>query len=289
MIYGERFHQVNFDFMPEPNWWLLNVNAKEIRGSAKFYPDWDQQGIDIDADFIHLTGAVNKPAIEKNSTNGLDEKTTLVQVEQTSNKAPSMSSLTSDITTGETPVDGGSTSASVVVKPLNQNPILPLNEQLSNSEIFAAIPPLKVRCASCQYSVYDFGEVTFTLERKNEHTLLLNKFTAKRDKTQLSFDAIWQQELNESSTRVTGALVTNNVAREVENMGYASIIKDSGVEMKYDLTWQGGPHDFAMASFDGELSAKFDDGYLADVDDKGVRILSLLSLQSLVRKLSFDF
>ena len=289
MVYGESFHQVNFDLMPEPNWWLLNVNAKEIRGSAKFYPDWDQQGIDINADFIHLTGTGNKAAIEKNSTNEVDEKTTLVQVEQTSNKALLMPATVSDIATDEEQVDRNSTSARVVVKPLNQNPILPLIDQLSNSELFAAIPPLKVSCASCQYSVYDFGEVTFTLERKNEHVLLLNKFTAKRDKTQMAFDAIWQQELNESSTRVTGTLVTNNVAREVENMGYASIIKDSGVEMKYDLTWQGGPHDFALASFDGELTAKFDDGYLADVDDKGVRILSLLSLQSLVRKLSFDF
>ncbi len=288
MVYGERFHQVNFDLMPEPNWWLLNVNAKEIRGSAKFYPDWEQQGIDIDADFIHLTGTDNKPAIEKNSTNGLDEKTTLVQVAQISNKALSMSATVSDTATDEEQVDENSTSARIV-EPFNQKSILPRIDQESNSEIFATIPPLKVRCASCQYSVYDFGEVTFTLERKNEHTLLLNKFTAKRDKTQLSFDAIWQQELNESSTRVTGALVTNNVAREVESMGYASIIKDSGVEMKYDLSWQGGPHDFAMATFAGELSAKFDDGYLADVDDKGVRILSLLSLQSLVRKLSFDF
>jgi uncharacterized protein YhdP len=68
-----------------------------------------------------------------------------------------------------------------------------------------------------------------------------------------------------------------------------SVIKDSGVEMDYDITWQGGPHDFAMATLNGELSATFDDGYLADIDDKAVRVFSFLSLQSLVRKLSFDF
>ena len=86
-----------------------------------------------------------------------------------------------------------------------------------------------------------------------------------------------------------GSLSTNNVAREIENIGLVSIIKDSGVKMDYDLVWQGGPHDFTMATLNGDLSTTFDDGYLADVDDKGVRIFSFLSLQSLVRKLSFDF
>jgi len=105
----------------------------------------------------------------------------------------------------------------------------------------------------------------------------------------MAFDARWQQTKDSSNTRIIGTLATNSVSREVENIGYASIIRDSGIAMKYDVVWQGGPHDFALSTFDGELSAKLDDGYLDDVDDKGVRILSLLSLQSLVRKLSFDF
>lgn len=119
--------------------------------------------------------------------------------------------------------------------------------------------------------------------------MLLKNFTAKRGKNNVVFDAKWQQVNDSSQTSVTGTLATNNVAREVESLGFVSIIKDSGVEMIYDLAWQGGPHDFATATFNGDLSTTFDDGYLADVDDKGVRILSFLSLQSLVRKLSFDF
>jgi uncharacterized protein YhdP len=55
------------------------------------------------------------------------------------------------------------------------------------------------------------------------------------------------------------------------------------------VSWQGGPHNFALTTFDGDISAKFDDGYLDEVDDKGARMLSVLSLQSLVKILSFDF
>jgi uncharacterized protein YhdP len=160
---------------------------------------------------------------------------------------------------------------------------------VSNAEFFANVPPLKVTCASCQYDNYNFGEVSFTLERADENTLLLKNFITKRGNNALAFNAQWQQDNEGSNTRVTGTLATDDVAGEIAQLGYVSIIKDSGVEMQYDLDWQGGPHDFAIATLNGELSTTFDDGYLADVDDKSVRILSLLSLQSLVRKLSFDF
>jgi len=53
-VYGENFQQVSFDFSPELDSWLLKVIAKELRGTAKFYPDWHKQGIDIAADFVHL-------------------------------------------------------------------------------------------------------------------------------------------------------------------------------------------------------------------------------------------
>ena len=266
-VYGEQLQQVNFDFTPKADWWLLNVNAKELRGSAKFYPDWHLQGIDIDADFVHLQEPereVVQQELSKNKVEGI-----------TDNKKTKSTIVNSEVE--NSPIADDKTSETEQI------------DQINNAEIFANIPPLKVKCASCEYGIYDFGKVTFSLERSPENSLLLNNFIAERGKSKIAFDAKWQQTAGSSQTSIIGTLVTDNVAREVEHVGYASIIKDSGVQVKYDVTWQGGPHDFTMATFDGDLSAKFDDGYLADVDDKGVRILSLLSLQSLVRKLSFDF
>ena len=288
-VYGENFQQVDFNFAPKPNWWLLDVNAKELRGSAKFYPDWHQQGIDIDADFMHLHNVDGTSVKEVVSENDPSSKVTTAQAKKIASEQ-AISTTENDDVEAIRPVektDADNTELTVDSKIKQPTPLM--IDHVSNSQIFAAMPPLKVKCASCKYGAYDFGEVTFTLERENVDTLLLNKFTAKRGKTQMAFDARWQQTKDSSNTRIIGTLATNSVSREVENIGYASIIRDSGIAMKYDVVWQGGPHDFALSTFDGELSAKLDDGYLDDVDDKGVRILSLLSLQSLVRKLSFDF
>ncbi|TWX72701.1 YhdP family protein [Colwellia sp. C1TZA3] len=316
-VYGQNFQQVNFDFIPEPDGWLLNINAKELKGSAKFYPDWHQQGIDINADFIHLTSdktLTNELLINEPLTNEIivdetivDEtmvnetlvgeaevKKTLQVTEFTKPHSTESVKLTptrqveptfSEVKQAQ---QSNTTTEPELIKPVEQQ-ILPLIDPVSNAIIFANVPPLKLTCASCQYDKYDFGEVNFSIERAHENTLLLKDFTVKRGQNTVAFNAQWQQDNEGSHTRVTGTLVTDNVAREIAQLGYVSIIKDSGVETTYDLDWQGGPHDFATATLNGELSTTFDDGYLADVDDKGVRILSLLSLQSLVRKLSFDF
>ena len=48
------------------------------------------------------------------------------------------------------------------------------------------------------------------------------------------------------------------------------------------------PHNFSFTTLNGEINANIDDGYLAEVTDKA-RIFSVLSLQSIVRKLTLDF
>jgi len=288
-VYGENFQQVDFNFAAEPNWWLLNVNAKELRGSAKFYPDWHQQGIDIDADFMHLNNVDGTSPKEVVSENDPGSEITIAQAKNIASEQAISTTEDDDVEATRHIEKTDADNTELAVDTMIEKPTPLMIDHVSNAEIFAAMPPLKVKCASCRYGDYDFGAVAFTLEREDVNTLLLNKFTAKRGKTQMAFDARWQQDNDSSNTRITGTLNTNSVAREVENIGYASIIRDSGIAMKYDVVWQGGPHDFALSTFDGQLSAKLDDGYLADVDDKGVRILSLLSLQSLVRKLSFDF
>lgn len=88
---------------------------------------------------------------------------------------------------------------------------------------------------------------------------------------------------------VVGDLSIKDIEQEVEKFGFASLIKDSGANSHFGLNWQGGPHEFSLAKLNGDVGVELDDGYLVDVSDSGVRILSILSLQSLVRKLTLDF
>jgi len=235
-VLGQTLTDVSFNLTDKQQWWLLDLNAKEARTKAKFYPDWHQQGIDINADFIHLT-----------LTDEVDNESLTEQVLQ------------------ELPED-----------------------RLSDDIIFANIPPIRAKCTSCSIGRLDFGEVDFSIERIAEDTLKLKKFTAKRGKTNLKFDATWQHNQKTSHTEVVGKLESNDLEQEVIKLGYPSSIKDSGINLQYDLDWQASPFDFDLDKLNGDVNASINDGVI-DVDDKGVRFLSIFSLSSLARKLKLDF
>ena len=67
MVYGQHFHDVSAKLTPESNGWMLNLDSNEAQGTAKFYPDWHQQGIDVNLNFLKLT-AVKEPEVEGGTT-----------------------------------------------------------------------------------------------------------------------------------------------------------------------------------------------------------------------------
>ncbi|TMP65074.1 hypothetical protein CWC05_24215, partial [Pseudoalteromonas ruthenica] len=68
-----------------------------------------------------------------------------------------------------------------------------------------------------------------------------------------------------------------------------STIKDSKASIGYQLQWNGAPYAVNMQSFAGEVTWELGEGHLAEISDQGARVFSLLSLDSLVRKLKLDF
>lgn len=266
-LFGQVFNDVSFNLLDQENWWLLQVNAKEARSQVKFYPDWVAQGIDIDADFIKLP---------------YDFGTEQLQTTQSENVSESENRAESKAQQASLPIEQPETA--ILTQAQQQ-----LNKQATLA-LFNDIPKINFVCDDCQLGLLNLGEVSFNVNRARNNTLSLNNLKVKRGKNNLSIDGAWQHlENGEFLTSMSGRLSVHDVEREADHFGYASIIKDSGLKSDFTLNWTGGPHQFEVAKLNGDFSAAFDDGYLADVSDKGVRILSILSLQSLVRKLTLDF
>ncbi|MEW6989188.1 YhdP family protein [Colwelliaceae bacterium 6441] len=243
----ESIHGVSFNLADEISWWLLELTSKEARAKVKFYPDWHLQGLDINADFIHL-------APEK----------MLFSHTQDENNAETKSTENKQLTT------------------------VTSFDSAFNDKFFSNIPSLQVNCEDCTYGNLNLGKVTFNLQRQSDDVLTLNNFVSQRKNNKLSFDAKWQHNQESSQTTIAGDYNTKDIERELERLGLPSTVKDSGLKSSFDLNWLGGPQNFAIATLNGDISGKLDEGYLAEVPDKA-RALSILSLQSLVRKLKFDF
>ncbi|MBL0711047.1 MAG: TIGR02099 family protein [Colwellia sp.] len=237
-IFGQQLNNVSFNLLDTEHWWLLQLNAKEIQSRIKIFPDLMTQGIDIDADFIHLASSEE------------DEKT----------------------------------------QPLLDHKV---DSAMSEQDVFANIPKLKLHCKQCQVGKLDLGEINFSLSHSNKNIITIDHFTAKREQAEFTVTGEWEKSLHAENTviertSIQGNLALKDIEYELEQFGYGSIIRDSGGKLKFALNWQGGPHEFSVEHLNGKLNTKIDDGYLADVSDKA-RIFSVLSLESLVRKLTLDF
>ncbi|MCE9787976.1 YhdP family protein [Shewanella chilikensis] len=66
-------------------------------------------------------------------------------------------------------------------------------------------------------------------------------------------------------------------------------VKDSPLEVKAELNWLGAPLAFNLESLSGKVRFDLGKGHIEQLSDKGARIFSLFSLDSLLRKLSLDF
>ncbi|WP_350431960.1 YhdP family protein [Shewanella sp. H8] len=66
-------------------------------------------------------------------------------------------------------------------------------------------------------------------------------------------------------------------------------LKDAPLDLTGQLSWLGAPYHFALETLNGQLKFDLGKGHLSEISDKGARVFSLFSLDSLLRKLSLDF
>jgi uncharacterized protein YhdP len=66
-------------------------------------------------------------------------------------------------------------------------------------------------------------------------------------------------------------------------------VRDGKTHITIDARWAGAPSDFALDRINGTFALEVNDGRLTDIEPGTGRLFGLLSLQTLPRRLSFDF
>jgi len=150
------------------------------------------------------------------------------------------------------------------------------------------LPPVSFSCTRCRFLDNDLGKIDFNLSRsatgmKIEQVRLNNAhglFYGSGD---------WFLINGKSSTRLKGEFSSSDFGAFLKDLKFDSGIKDSKASSTFDLSWKRAPYEFNFDTLNGQVGWRLTDGYLTEVSDQGSRIFSLLSLESLVRKLQLDF
>lgn len=202
--------------------WLLNVNSKQSRAEVKIHKDWNNEGVQINADFVKLGGWASN-----------------VQAD-----------------------DG------------------PLDTRL--------LPPLRFVCKQCQYKEYDLGQITLDMSRNTTGMSIDLLEMRKRDGV-LSATGNWYVSDEGDATRIKGNFNSEDFGAFLKSIDIDSGLRDSDAVMNFDLNWRESPYEFNTKTLGGHIDWKMGEGYFTEVSDQGARLFSILSLESLVRKLRLDF
>ncbi|NVK54258.1 MAG: TIGR02099 family protein [Alteromonadaceae bacterium] len=161
----------------------------------------------------------------------------------------------------------------------------PIGHQLAPD----SLPPLRFQCGSCVILDKDFGSVDLEVTR-TENGMQLKRLSATNNFGELSAKGTWLKTGGDGShTHFEGDISSQNIGGMLAGLGVNSGIKDSQADIEFSLNWDDSPFNFTFDSLNGSVSTELTDGYLTQVSDKGSRIFTLFSLNSLIRKLSLDF
>jgi uncharacterized protein (TIGR02099 family) len=92
-----------------------------------------------------------------------------------------------------------------------------------------------------------------------------------------------------SETRAELSLNVLDAGKFLARFGYPDALKRGSVDIQGNATWVGAPADFAFDTLAGQLDFKARSGQFLKVDPGAAKLLGVLSLQSLPRRLNFDF
>ncbi len=163
------------------------------------------------------------------------------------------------------------------------------NRLLANSLQPHTLPPIALTCTQCRILDNNIGEIVLRT-KPTANGMRIEQFSTQNDHGGITLTGDWLQlDSGLSETYVDGQLVSDDFGAFLKEFNFTTGIKDSEAQFAFDLNWEKAPFDFAFTTVDGNVDWSLSDGYITEISDKGSRIFTLLSLDSLVRKLSLDF
>ncbi len=148
------------------------------------------------------------------------------------------------------------------------------------------IPVLDVVIDNLVYQSRPLGKVEF-YARQQEKDVLLDHFRVTNPDGMLSVNGKWGEA--PAQTHVVIKLELNDVGNMLGRSGYPNSIKNGKGVLDCDLVWAGAPEEFSLAKMDGHLNLKMNNGQFLQLDPGAGKLLSVMSLQSLPKRITLDF
>lgn len=160
--------------------------------------------------------------------------------------------------------------------------------QQQATQVLAELPPLAVEVEDFRVNDLVLGQLVLqgNPEAKDYKIQTLSLSTPE---VNLKGSGVWHNQHGENTTQFDLTLTASKFDHISAQLGIDPGLKDAPLELTAQVGWKGAPYGFTLEELNGKVGFELGKGVLSEVSDKGARIFSLFSLDSILRKLSLDF
>lgn len=158
----------------------------------------------------------------------------------------------------------------------------------------SSFPNLDLQIDDLKWDAFSFGTVKIKAESSKNHWTV-QELNIRTPYYQFSGKGAWAKEDVVNETVASGNLVIRDLAKSLISWQYEPLIEASRGNVNFQGHWPGSFFDFNVEKAEGEIGIVLKNGRIpnlnASTEEKiGLgKLLSILSLQTLPRRLTFDF
>ncbi|GIU12244.1 YhdP family protein [Shewanella sp. MBTL60-007] len=162
------------------------------------------------------------------------------------------------------------------------------NAHYTSDTVMANLPPLAIDVDDFSLYGRSLGHLVLQGTPKGE-SYQIQTVSMTTPNVELKGTGAWDMSEGKNLTSFKLTLDADKFDYLSEQLGIDPGLKNAPTEVKAEISWVGAPYAFSLETLNGDVSFELGKGHLSEVSDKGARIFSLFSLDSLLRKLSLDF
>ena len=156
-----------------------------------------------------------------------------------------------------------------------------------------SLPSVALTIEDFRFEDYELGRLNLWAENEGKGPSTrwnLKNFSLTNNDARLTASGIWNAgQRKNSQTSLEATLDVRDLGELLERFKLAHVINDGRGQVHTKLSWKGAPVDFNTDTLNGSISTTLASGQILQVEPGAGRLISLLSLQTLLRRLTFDF
>jgi uncharacterized protein (TIGR02099 family) len=134
----------------------------------------------------------------------------------------------------------------------------------------------------------ELGKLELKASEKNDDWLI-NELKISNPDSVLTANGEWFNWLSNPNTEMNINWDIKQVGNTLARFGHPNIIKDGTTKLNGKLKWPGSPHEFNIEQLSGSFTLDARSGQILKIQPGVGRLFSVLTLQNLPRRLTFDF